>query len=347
MAAVFSSIGEHGLALPVAVGMKRLRRGLALLAGLLVAIGLLFGWALSAGSLAIAPAEVWAVLAGQGGETMHAAVIFELRLPRALAAFACGGLLALAGALMQVLLRNPLADPYVLGISGGAAVGALGALSLGLAALWIDIAAFAGALTAIWLVFGLARGDGAWTHTRLLLTGVIVAAGCGAAVTLMLAIAPETKLQSMLFWLMGDASAARRPWPALLVLAGGLLVMLPFARELNVLARGDGPARALGVAVGRLRVLVYLAASLLTATAVTLIGSVGFVGLIVPHLIRLLVGNDQRLLLPAAALAGGALLLAADTAARIVVAPMQLPVGALTALIGVPVFLFLLARHRR
>jgi iron complex transport system permease protein len=278
---------------------------------------------------------------------MAAAVVRELRLPRAVAAFVCGGLLAMAGALMQVLLRNPLADPYILGISGGAAVGALGAMSLGAVAFWVDASAFAGALTAMLLVFGLAHGDGSWTQTRLLLTGVIVAAGCGAAVSMMLALSTDTRVLSMLFWLMGDASGAARPWPALAVLVLGLAAVMPFARDLNVLARGELNARALGVRVTHLRLGLYVLASLLTAVAVTLVGSVGFVGLVVPHLVRLAVGNDQRVLLPASTLAGGTLLLMADTAARTVMAPQQLPVGVLTALIGVPVFLFLLARHPR
>lgn len=319
---------------------------LPVLAALLVAAGLAFGWALSAGELPIGLGEVVDALSG-GGDGMAADVVRELRLPRAVATFACGGLLALAGALMQVLLRNPLADPYVLGVSGGAAVGALAAMLFGLSPWIVDGAAFAGALAATLLVFGLAHGDGSWTQTRLLLTGVIVAAGCGAAVTLMLALATDTKLQSMLFWLMGDASGAARPWPALVVLLAGLVAVLPFARDLNVMARGEISARALGVRVERLRYLLYVLASLLTAAAVTLVGSVGFVGLVVPHLVRFAIGNDQRLLLPAALLAGGTLLTLADTAARTVMAPVQLPVGVLTALIGVPVFLFLLSRHPR
>ena len=303
-------------------------------------------WALIAGEVSVPFAELLGVLAGDRG-SFSASIILELRLPRALAAFACGGLLATAGALMQVLLRNPLADPYILGISGGAAVGALGAMVLGAALFWVDVSAFAGALAAMLLVFGLAHGDGSWTQTRLLLTGVIVAAGCGAAVTLMLALAPDTRVQSMLFWLMGDASGAARPWPGLAVLVLGLAAVMPFARDLNVLARGELNARALGVSVRKLRMGLYVLASLLTATAVTLVGSVGFVGLIIPHLVRLVLGNDQRVLIPAAALAGGTLLTLADTAARTVIAPQQLPVGVLTALIGVPVFLFLLARHPR
>ena len=302
--------------------------------------------ALAAGSLPVSAADIGRALLGDT-TGVAAEVVRELRLPRALAAFACGGLLALAGALMQVLLRNPLADPYVLGISGGASVGALSAMLFGLPLLLVNGGAFAGAFAAMLLVFGLARGDGSWTQTRLLLTGVIVAAGCGAAVALILSVAPENKLRGMLFWLMGDLSHAASPWPALAMLALGILAALPFSRDLNLLARGDLTARSLGVPVARLRGGVYVLAALATAAAVTTTGSVGFVGLIVPHLVRLAIGNDQRVLLPAAALAGGALLTLADTLARTVVAPQQLPVGVLTALIGVPVFLYLLTRSPR
>ena len=246
---------------------------------------------------------------------------------------------------MQVLLRNPLADPYVLGISGGAGVGALSAMLLGLAGLAVPGFAFAGALAAMLLVFGLAHGDGSWTQTRLLLTGVVIAAGCGALVALILTLAPEQKIQSMLFWLMGDLSQAVNPLPALVVLVVTLLAALPFARELNLLARGFDAALALGVAVPLLRRVIYVIASLATAVAVTTAGAIGFVGLIVPHLVRLAIGNDQRLLLPASVLAGGSLLVCAATLARTIVAPIQLPVGVLTALIGVPVFLYLLGRR--
>ncbi len=339
----------HGhSATPIAKGgmPSQRRRALQVLAGLVLAALAAFAWSLTAGALPVGLGDLLGALGGGDG-SMEADIIRSLRLPRAVAAFACGGLLALAGALMQVLLRNPLADPYVLGISGGAAVGALGAILAGATAGWIDGGAFIGALGATLLVFGLAHGDGSWTQTRLLLTGVIVAAGCGAAVALMLSLAPEGRVKGMLFWLMGDASGATRPWPALGLLVVGLASVLPFARELNLLSRGEITARALGVRVTRLRGLVYGLGSLLTAVAVTTVGSVGFVGLIVPHLVRLAIGNDQRLLLPAATLAGGVLLCAADTAARTVVAPVQLPVGVLTALIGVPVFLFLLTRHPR
>lgn len=323
------------------------RRALVTLALLALLAGASLALALGVGSLALPWPDIWATMWGQG-DAMTAQVVFELRLPRALNAFACGGLLALAGALMQVLLRNPLADPYVLGISGGAAVGSLLAMLLGASAgLGLESAAFLGALAAMTLVFGLARGDGSWTQSRLLLTGVIVAAGCGAVVALVLSLAPDYQLRGMLFWLMGDAGQAGDPLPALLVLAAGLGIALFMARDLNVLARGPLLAAALGANVGRLRLILYFLASLLTAAAVTRVGSVGFVGLVVPHLVRLALGNDQRLLLPAAVLGGGALLTLADTLARSVIAPQQLPVGVLTALIGVPVFLYLLARAPR
>lgn len=322
--------------------MPNRRRALFVLAILLGLAGLSLGAALLAGSVATGPAELLSLLGGE--PSLAAEVVLQLRLPRALAGFACGGLLALAGALMQVLLRNPLADPYVLGISGGAGVGALAAILLGLSGLGLDAFAFCGALGALLLVFGLAHGDGSWTQTRLLLTGVIVAAGCGALVALMLSVAPESKLRGMLFWLMGDLSQAGTPWPTLGFLALALLLALPYARELNLLARGAESAQTLGVAVGRLRGLVYFIAALATAAAVTSAGSIGFIGLVVPHLVRLAIGNDQRLLLPASVLAGGTLLMAADTLARTIIAPEQLPVGVLTALLGVPIFLFLLSR---
>ena len=325
--------------------MPNRRRAFLILALLLLLVLASFWGALAVGSISVSTQDIVAALLGQ--DAQGADIIRQLRLPRALAGFACGGLLALAGALMQVLLRNPLADPYILGISGGAGVGALFAIMVGLPTFGIDGLAFAGALGAMFLVFGLAHGDGSWTQTRLLLTGVIVAAGCGALISLMLAIAPEDRLRGMLFWLTGDLGQAASAWPPMLALAVALVLAMPFARELNLLARGLLQAQALGVAVNRLRYAVFLLASLATAASVTTAGSIGFIGLVVPHLVRLVTGNDQRLLLPASALAGGALLMLADTLARSLIAPQQLPVGVLTALIGVPVFLFLLSRQPR
>jgi iron complex transport system permease protein len=309
--------------------------------GLLTVASLLL--ALAMGSVELELGDVWRALAGGDGG-LGATIILELRLPRALSAFVTGGLLALAGALMQVLLRNPLAEPYVLGISGGAAVAALLAIIAGLGGLWISGSAFAGALLSMFMVFGLAHGRGGWTSTRLLLTGVVVAAGWGALISFLLAVAPERTLRDMLFWLMGDLSHTVHPGPAAMVLLAGLLGSLALARNLNLLVRGEVQASVLGVAVAPLRLVLFFLASLLTAAAVTLAGSVGFVGLIVPHLLRLAIGSDHRLLLPAAVLLGGSFLVLADTLARTIIAPQQLPVGVLSALVGVPVFLYLLHR---
>ncbi|MDI5984162.1 iron ABC transporter permease [Halomonas sp. M4R5S39] len=309
----------------------------AALAALVLSVGV--------GSASVAPAELWAVLRGQG-EALPRTLVLDLRVPRSLSAFATGGLLAVAGALMQVLLRNPLADPYVLGLSGGAAVGALAAMLAGLGGMVISGSAFAGALLSTLLVFGLAHGTGSWTPSRLLLTGVVVAAGWGAVITLMLAVSPADRLPGMLYWLMGDLSYARTPLPPLTLLLAVCLLVIPLGRSLNVLARGPLQAAALGVAVRPLEWTIYIAASLLTAMAVTTAGSIGFVGLVVPHMLRLVLGNDQRLILPACALAGGTLLVLADTLARTMIAPEQLPVGVITALLGVPTFLYLLYRSR-
>lgn len=299
-------------------------------------------FALAVGSVDVGPANVLAAIFGDTRDT-SAAIVRELRLPRAIAAFAVGGLLAVAGALMQVLLRNPLADPYVLGLSGGAACGALAAMLLGVAALATP-AAFAGAVVSTLLVFVLSRGRGAWSSTRMLLTGVVVAAGFGALIMLMLAVAPDTQVRGMLFWLIGDLSVAAHGERALVALVIVIAIALLFARDATLLARGDATAASLGVDVRVVTVALHALAAAATAIAVTVAGSVGFVGLVVPHAVRLLIGNDQRFLLPAAALAGGALLVVADTFARSIVAPAQLPVGVLTALLGVPAFLYLLRR---
>lgn len=285
-------------------------------------------------------------------------MILALRLPRALAAFVVGGLLALAGALMQVLLRNPLADPYVLGLSGGAAAGALAAvLAAGYFGFARDgatgVGAALGAGAALALLFGLLRqsmrrlsvAPFAVGH-RMILTGVMIAAGFGALITLMLTLAPDAQLRGMVFWLMGDLEDSRFLAPATVVLALAAGWALRNAGRLNLLGRGESFAQLLGVPVLRLRLATLCVASLATAAAVTVAGTIGFIGLVVPHAIRLLLGNDQRVLLPASVLAGGALLTLADLAARTVVAPTQLPVGVITALVGVPVFLWLLARSR-
>jgi iron complex transport system permease protein len=303
-----------------------------------------------AGSVALAPHELPSALLdlASGKADSMAATLLELRLGRASSAFATGAALALAGVMMQALVRNPLADPYVLGISAGAAVGALAALVAG-AALWaVDLGALGGAVAISLLLYFLARRDLGGAGGRgvagdsgtLLLTGVVLASACMALVTLMLSIAPESRLRGMVFWMIGDLGGAGwrvLPW---LVLVLALLLGLRRARALNVMALHADAAATLGVDVGALRRFLFVCSGLLTASAVTTGGSIGFVGLVVPHACRYAFGPDHRLLLPASALAGGAFLVLADTLARTVLAPQRLPVGVLTSLIGVPVFLF-------
>jgi iron complex transport system permease protein len=273
-------------------------------------------------------------------------LLWRLRLPRALSAWTVGALLSLSGCLMQVLLRNPLADPYILGVSGGAAFASLLGMTAGVASAFIPLLALSGSLVSILLVFGLARGEGPWSTTRLLLTGVVTAAGWAALISLVLSLGSDGSLRGMLFWLMGDLGYATTPAWAVIVLAAVFLVCMGLARSLNVLAMGETTARLLGEPTQRLLWLVYVLASVLTASAVSIAGNIGFVGLIVPHLTRLMLGSDHRLLLPAATLFGGIFLVISDTLARTVIAPQQLPVGVLTALLGVPIFLLLLNRAR-
>ncbi len=308
----------------------------------LTALGVLVLSVLS-GSVSLSLDQILDSLAGDG-DSLARSLIFDLRLPRALTAFAAGGLLAVAGVLMQALLRNPLADPFVMGVSGGAAVAALSAMLLGLAGFAVDAAATAGALMTTLIVFSLAHGAGDWTPTRLLLTGIVMAAGASAIVSLLLALGDETQLRGMLFWLMGDLSMSSRPWTLLLLFAAALLIVMPFARQLNVLARGELQARVLGVSVRATRIGIFIASSLLTAATVTTAGTIGFVGLVTPHLVRLVLGADHRLVIPASAILGGTLVMIADLCARVLFAPRQLPVGALTAIAGVPLFLILMRR---
>jgi iron complex transport system permease protein len=308
------------------------------------AVGVL-SLSLVSGSVALPWSDVWRALTA--ADTLAHDLIFELRMPRALTAFAAGGVLALAGVLMQVLLRNPLADPFVMGVSGGAAVAALGAMLIGLSGFAIDAAASLGAFAVTLLVFGLAHGPGSWVPARLLLTGIVVAAGTSAIVSMLLALGEDSQLRGMLFWLMGDLSLSQRPEPLLAVLGIALVLAYPLARHLNLLARGDLQARVLGAPVDALRIGIFLASSILTAVAVTTAGTIGFVGLVTPHLARMMLGADHRRVLPAAALLGGTLVMLADLAARTLFAPRQLPVGALTALIGVPLFLVLMRRQAR
>ena len=313
------------------------------LAGLFVFALVCLFFSLVKGSTSLSYDQVFAALLGHGEAFSHD-IIWKLRLPRTFAAFITGGLLALAGTLMQVLLRNPLADPYVLGISGGAALGALSAILLGLSGTFVIGGAWLGALLTIGLTLSLVKGR-IWQASRLLLTGVSLACGFSALISLLIFHAPAQVLHSLLFWLLGDLSANTFPW-----LEGGFLLLslsltLRLAPALNILSRGEQQAAALGVDTRRLQLLLYLLSSLLTACAVALAGCIGFIGLITPHLLRLLLGSDHRLLLPASVLLGGSLLTLADLLARTLMAPQQLPVGIVMALLGIPIFLILLEKR--
>lgn len=330
------------------------RRAFTVLTGLAVLSCASILIACGVGSVALPVLELIAALAEivRGEPSTLAATLLELRLGRALSGFVTGATLSLAGVMMQALLRNPLADPYVLGVSGGAAVGALASLLFFTAAWIIDAAAFAGAIAVALLLFTLAHRDLRSGIVEgnvpfLLLTGVIVASGCGALVTLMLSIAPENRLRGMVFWLIGDLAGTQLRWLPWLVLAGTLVFSIRVARAINVVALHAEAAATLGIKVGALRKGLFVSAALLTASAVSNAGSIGFVGLIVPHACRFALGPDHRLLLPAATLVGGSFLVLADTLARSIVAPQQLPVGVITALIGVPVFLLQLHQIRK
>ncbi len=324
--------------------MHAARNSALLAALLLIAVGALTV-AIATGSAETGFFESLDALFGRASESVTTLVL-DLRLPRALTAFAVGGLLAIAGVMMQVLLRNPLAEPYILGTSGGAAVAALIAMMAGLSSAFVDLSAFGGAMVATVLVFSIAHGTGSWTPTRLLLTGVVLAAGFSAITTLLLALSPDQNLRGMLFWLMGDLSFSYEPGRSLALLAALVVAGTLIARHLNVLARGELQAAIVGLPVAGFRYLIFAASALATSVAVTTAGVIGFIGLVVPHLIRLVAGSDHRVVVPASALLGGSLLVVADTLARTLMAPRQLPVGALTAAIGVPLFLVLISRGR-
>lgn len=315
------------------------------LLGLLALGALLVG--IVVGAVRIPIADAVRYLFGQGDDT-SAAIVRHLRAPRVLLAFSVGGCLAVTGAVLQALVRNPLADPYLLGLSGGAGLGAVLAIALRWGGVWIvPASAFVGALVAIVLVYRLAMVAGAGLDTRvLLLAGVVVSAFAGALLAAVVALSPATELRNAMLWLLGGFDAAS--WRALLVffvyaaVPLGLLWMA--SRPLDLLSLGEEPALFLGVDVERLKRLLYIAASLLTAAAVAVSGIIGFVGLVIPHAVRMIWGHAHRSLIPASFLLGGTLLVLADAVARTAFAPQELPVGIVTALVGVPAFAFLLRR---
>jgi len=275
------------------------------------------------------------------GEFNH--FLLDLRITRTLTAFITGALLAMAGTLMQLLLQNPLADPYILGISSGASVITLLLMLLGVSESFLIGGAWLGSLSSMLLILLLTRQHG-WQSQRLILAGIALACGLSACISCILVMTPASHLPNMLFWLSGDLNAVEFPWLGLIILIGGLIVCYLLAPGLNILARGDKEAHVLGLQVKRYKCMLYLLSSLLTATAVTMAGCIGFIGLLIPHITRMLNGYDHRWNVPLAVLCGGTLLTIADTCARLLFAPQQLPVGILIAFLGVPGFIWLLQK---
>jgi len=315
-----------------------------LLLGLGAALALIIGVAV--GAVGIAPGNVWQALGDASAP--DAAIIRQLRVPRALLGFVVGGGLAVSGTVLQALIRNPLADPYLLGLSGGAALGAVVVIALGLGGAWtLPLAALVGALAALALVYRLSLVEGRRLDAHiLLLAGVVVSAFTGAVVSALLVLSSAGQLRNAFLWMLGGLSGAS--WQALLVfLAYAVLPLLVLgwnARGFDLLALGDETARHLGTDPERLKRIAYVATGLLTAASVAACGMIGFVGLVVPHALRRMWGPLHARLLPAAFLAGGAFLVLADALARSVAPPLELPVGVVTALIGVPLFAVLLRR---
>ncbi len=287
--------------------------------------------------------ELWSYMSGQANS--FTTTIIALRAQRAIDGFIVGALLSMAGALLQVLLRNPLAEPYILGISGGAGASTLISLLLGLSSMWTPVTAFVGALVSTVLVFSISFSNGNWTTERLLLTGVVIAAGWSAIISFLLTISDQQQIHGMLFWLMGDLSQASHSVAGFFVLLVTFIISWAIARPLNLLVRGQQQAAALGENILQLRMIIFVLAAAMAATAVSMAGSIGFVGLIIPHALRLIGFRDYRLLLPATILTGGSFLVLADTLSRTLIAPQQIPVGVLTALMGVPLFLLLLQKQ--
>jgi len=323
------------------------RNVVALIAGLTAALVLVGAAALTLGGVHLTWGELWKGLFQGAGAGEARTIIWEIRLPRILLAMLVGAALAVSGTALQALLRNPLADPYVLGISSGAALGAIVALWIGgLIADASPLVAFLGAgLTTGW-VYLLGRRAGRLASYTLLLAGVVTASFLSAVILFVLTLLSTRDVRGTAFWLMGDLSTSTPT--ELRILAPIVLLAVAavygFSKDLNVLLLGEEEAAHLGVNITRVETAVYLLASLLTGIAVSVSGAIGYLGLLVPHLGRMIVGNDHRMLLPTAALGGAIVLVLSDTLARTVVAPAELPVGAVTALAGAPVFIYLLRR---
>lgn len=303
--------------------------------------------ALATGGVHVPLSDVWAGLMRADRHSEATIIIREIRLPRVILAALVGAALAVSGAVLQALLRNPLADPYVLGISSGAALGAIVALWVGgRLAMASPLMAFCGAMATIAWVYLLGRRGGRLASYTLLLAGVITASFLSAVILFILTLLSTRDVRGMAFWLMGDLSVVTDAQLRVLapIVALSIVATYFLAKDLNVLLLGEEEAAHLGVAVTRVETATFLLASLLTGMAVSVSGAIGYLGLLVPHLGRMLVGNDHRTLLPTAALGGAMVLVISDTLARTIVAPAELPVGAVTAVAGAPVFIYLLRR---
>ncbi len=311
------------------------------------------------GAVPISPVQVLAILAQHAGVTLDVAgtpqqdaVLWNIRLPRVLLAALVGGGLALAGAVLQGVFRNPLADPSLVGVSSGAALGAIASIVAGFSLFGIaslPVAAFGGGMLAMLAVYGFAQQGGRTEVVTLILAGIAVNAIAGAASGLFIFVANDVQLRTIIFWSLGSLGGAtwRAFWSVAPLIGLGMLLLPRWGRQLNLLVLGEREARHLGVNTERLRFMLVTLAALVTGASVAVAGIIGFVGLVVPHIIRLVAGPDHRVVLPASILAGATLLLAADLAARTLVLPRELPLGVVTALAGGPFFLWLLHRTRR
>jgi iron complex transport system permease protein len=288
-------------------------------------------------------------LKSAGTETEQV-IILSLRFPRALLAGLVGAGLSVSGVIFQALLRNPLADPYILGVSSGSAVGAIVAILMGIGSFsfGIPLASSVGALLTVLMVFFFGRQDGKIHPNALLLAGVVTSSFLSALIMFFISVSQREELRTIIFWLMGDFSFASYQAVRMIVpyILSGIFVLYLLSRPLNLLLAGEEDAVQLGVDVERLKLLSYFFASLITAAAVSVCGLIGFVGLIVPHSVRLLLGPDHRLLIPASALVGASFLIASDTLARVLLAPTELPVGVITAAFGGPFFIYLLRTRK-
>ncbi len=344
---------------PAAAGRRRF---LVVLVALLVASPLVIALAMSAGAVSLPLGAVWSTVAGHllgrpdQGSAIDDQIIWQVRAPRVLMAYVVGAGLAVAGTVLQAVMRNPLADPYVLGVSSGASIAAVAVLTLGgvaaggfLAGVGVSAAAFAGAVLTLIMVLLLGRRDGRLDPTRLLLAGVALSYLFQAGTSYLQLRVGSNQLAQVLFWLLGTVSGA--DWsqlrlPALVVVAASAWLVVQ-SRSLNALLLGDEVAASLGVAVSGLRTRLLVVAAALTAVVISVAGGVGFVGLVAPHCVRLLVGADHRRVLPLAALLGGMFLVLADLLGRVLARPLELPLSVITALAGVPFFLLLLRRSNR